>query len=133
MPAHDASLTGDRLLAAMTQVMVAFHQRYHRREASDRQNTDPRRRSARLRTRRRLNRRREDDDRDPTQNDQGVSRPPTQRGQDQKRSDPLPQTPPRPPHLAACSTRPHPRLQPPRHDPPTPSPSALRRSCPPPA
>jgi hypothetical protein len=25
---------------------------------------------------------------------------PTQRGQDQKRSDPLPQTPPRPPHLA---------------------------------
>jgi uncharacterized protein YbcI len=32
VPAHDASLTGDRLLAAVTQAMVAFHQRYHHRK-----------------------------------------------------------------------------------------------------
>ena len=31
-----------------------------------------------------------------------IPRPPTRRGQDQTRSNPLPQTPPRPPHLAAA-------------------------------
>jgi hypothetical protein len=32
MPAPEASLTGDQTLAAVTQAMVAFHQRYHHRE-----------------------------------------------------------------------------------------------------
>jgi uncharacterized protein YbcI len=32
MPAPEASLTGDQILAAVTQAMVAFHQRYHHRE-----------------------------------------------------------------------------------------------------
>jgi uncharacterized protein YbcI len=32
MPAPDASLTGDQLLAAVTQAMIAFHQRYHHRK-----------------------------------------------------------------------------------------------------
>ena len=31
MPAHDAPLTGDALLAAVTDAMVALHQRYHHR------------------------------------------------------------------------------------------------------
>ena len=32
MPAPEASLTGDQILAAVTQAMVAFHQRYHHRK-----------------------------------------------------------------------------------------------------
>ncbi|HXO08341.1 MAG TPA: Na-translocating system protein MpsC family protein [Solirubrobacteraceae bacterium] len=32
MPAPDASLTGDQTLAAVTEAMVAFHQRYHHRK-----------------------------------------------------------------------------------------------------
>jgi Na+-translocating membrane potential-generating system (MpsC) len=32
MPAPDAPLTGDELLAAVTEAMVALHQRYHHRE-----------------------------------------------------------------------------------------------------
>lgn len=32
MPVPDASLPGDPMLAAVTQAMVAFHQRYHHRE-----------------------------------------------------------------------------------------------------
>jgi uncharacterized protein YbcI len=32
MPAAEVPLTGDELLAAMTEVMVAFHQRYHHRK-----------------------------------------------------------------------------------------------------
>jgi uncharacterized protein YbcI len=32
MPAHSAELTGDELLAAVTQAMVAFHERYHHRK-----------------------------------------------------------------------------------------------------
>src|SRR3984957_4272399 len=32
MPAPDASLTGDQLLAAVTEAMVGFHQRYHHRK-----------------------------------------------------------------------------------------------------
>ena len=32
MPAPEASLTGDQILAAVTDAMVAFHQRYHRRK-----------------------------------------------------------------------------------------------------
>jgi len=31
MPAQDASLSGDQLLAAVTEAMVAFHQRYYHR------------------------------------------------------------------------------------------------------
>jgi uncharacterized protein YbcI len=31
MPAHDAPLSGDALLLAVTQAMVALHQRYHHR------------------------------------------------------------------------------------------------------
>jgi len=31
MPAPDASLTGDELLAAVTEAIVAFHERYHHR------------------------------------------------------------------------------------------------------
>ena len=32
MPANDAPLTGDELLAAVTKAMVAFHERYHHRK-----------------------------------------------------------------------------------------------------
>jgi uncharacterized protein YbcI len=32
MPAPEASLTGDQILAAVTDAMVAFHQRYHHRK-----------------------------------------------------------------------------------------------------
>jgi uncharacterized protein YbcI len=32
MPAPNASLTGDELLAAVTEAMVAFHERYHHRK-----------------------------------------------------------------------------------------------------
>jgi hypothetical protein len=32
MPAPDASLSGPRLLAAVTEAMVAFHQRYYHRK-----------------------------------------------------------------------------------------------------
>ena len=32
MSAHDASLTGDELLAAVTKAMVAFHERYYHRK-----------------------------------------------------------------------------------------------------
>ena len=32
MPAPDSVLTGDELLVAVTEAMVAFHQRYHHRE-----------------------------------------------------------------------------------------------------
>jgi uncharacterized protein YbcI len=31
MPANDASLTGDELLAAVTKAMIAFHERYYHR------------------------------------------------------------------------------------------------------
>jgi uncharacterized protein YbcI len=32
MPARNAALTGDELLAAVTEAMVAFHERYHHRK-----------------------------------------------------------------------------------------------------
>ena len=32
MPAHETALTGDELLGAVTEAMVAFHQRYHHRK-----------------------------------------------------------------------------------------------------
>jgi uncharacterized protein YbcI len=32
MPAHDVPLTGEKLLVALTEAMVGFHERYHHRE-----------------------------------------------------------------------------------------------------
>jgi hypothetical protein len=64
-----APLTGDELLAAVTEAMVAFHERYHHRKPVTAKTLAARRRPARLRARRRLHRRREDDDRAATHHD----------------------------------------------------------------
>ena len=56
-------LRGEELLSAVTEAMVALHERYHRRTPATAEDPAARGRCARLRHGRRLHRRREDDDR----------------------------------------------------------------------